>query len=296
MTPTHDDIAPMDQSLVDAKVAEALREDAPTGDVTGEAIIPADARATAVLAAREAGVFSGRQVCEAAFRLTDERIDILWHIHDGQPFEAGARLATVAGPARGVLRGERVALNFVQRMSGIATLTAAFVAETAGTGARILDTRKTTPTLRAFERHAVACGGGHNHRFSLSHGFMAKDNHLAVLTAGGQNITAELQRVKASLPPDIPFEVEVDRLDQIEPVLAGGVDIIMLDNFSLEDLASAVAQVGGRATTEASGGVSLSTVRAIAATGVDTISVGALTHSARALDLGLDVEIHLETA
>jgi len=197
----------------------------------------------------------------------------------------------VAGPARGILTAERVGLNFVQRLSGIATLTAAYVSAVSGTGAVILDTRKTTPTLRAFERYAVVCGGGTNHRFSLSHGFMAKDNHLAVLAAGGKNLSAELQRVRDGLAPGIPFEVEVDRLDQIEAVLAGGAEIVMLDNFSVPDLTRAVTLIGDRARTEASGGVNLTTVRAIAETGVNTISVGALTHSAPALDLGLDISL-----
>jgi nicotinate-nucleotide pyrophosphorylase (carboxylating) len=177
-------------------------------------------------------------------------------------------------------------------MSGIATLTAEYVALVAGTNARIADTRKTTPGLRAFERHAVRCGGGHNHRFSLSDAVMAKDNHLAVLTAGGKDLTTELARVKRELPHTMKLEVEVDRVEQIAPVLAAGVDIIMLDNFDLDALREGVALIAGRAIVEASGGVNLNTVAAIAATGVDVISVGALTHSARALDLGLDIELH----
>ena len=281
----------LDHKLVDAKVLEALREDAPTGDVTVTSIIPADLAATATLMAREPGVMAGEQLFEAAFRLTDPRIEVTLEVHDGESFAAGDRLATVRGPARGVLTAERVGLNFVQRLSGIAALTSHYVAAVAGTGAVILDTRKTTPTMRAFERHAVLCGGGTNHRFSLSHGFMAKDNHLAVLAAGGKDLSAELRRVKSELATDIPFEVEVDRLDQIDAVLAGGADIVMLDNFSLADLVRAVAQIGERARTEASGGVNLTTARAIAETGVDTISVGALTHSAPALDLGLDISL-----
>lgn len=287
---THD-VPQLDQTTVDAKVAEALSEDAPTGDVTVDSIIPDDLNATATLMAREPGVMAGEQLFEAAFRLTDPRIAVRLEIRDGRPFTAGDRLATVTGPARGILTAERVGLNFVQRLSGIATLTHRYVAAVAGTGAVILDTRKTTPTLRAFERHAVLCGGGTNHRFSLSHGFMAKDNHLAVLAAGGKDLSAELQRVKSELAAGIPFEVEVDRLDQIDAVLAGGADIVMLDNFSLDDLARAVAHIGSRARTEASGGVNLTTVRAIAETGVNTISVGALTHSAPALDLGLDISL-----
>jgi nicotinate-nucleotide pyrophosphorylase (carboxylating) len=281
----------LDPQLMKTVVTAALLEDAPTGDITSTLVIPADATATAVLAAREPGVFAGANVFAAAFTLTDDSVAVELLKHDGDRFVAGDVLARVSGPARAVLTGERVGLNFVQRMSGIATLTAAYVATTAGTTATILDTRKTTPTLRAFERHAVACGGGTNHRFSLSDAFMAKDNHLAVLTAGGLDVTTALQQVKAQLPAGMTFEVEVDRLDQIEPVLAGGVDVIMLDNFSLADLSAGVAQIDGRAKIEASGGVNLETVAAIARTGVDFISVGALTHSARALDLGLDVTI-----
>ncbi len=276
---------------VDRVVVAALAEDAPWGDVTGETLIPADAWATARLVAREPGVLSGAAVFTAAFRLTDARIEVTTAATDGEAFEAGATLATVTGPARAVLRAERVALNFTQRMSGIATLTAAYVAAVAGTGARIADTRKTTPLLRAFERHAVTCGGGRNHRFSLSDAAMVKDNHLAVLSRGGISVTDALRAARSRLPHTTHLEVEIDRLDQLEPVLAVGVDTVMLDNFSLDDLRSGVAQVAGRAIVEASGGVSLDTVRAIAATGVDVISVGALTHSARALDLGLDIRL-----
>ena len=281
----------LDKETIDTVMKAALLEDAPTGDITSLLVIPEDATATAVLSAREAGTFSGSEVFQAAFDLTDPRIQVELIKHDGDRFEPGDVLARVSGPARGILTAERIGLNFTQRMSGIATLTAAYVDAVKGTGATILDTRKTTPNLRAFERHAVVCGGGTNHRLNLSTAFMAKDNHLAVLLAGGKDLTTELQRVKKELPEGVKFEVEVDRLDQIEPVIAGGVDIIMLDNFSLEDLKTGVAQVAGRAVVEASGGVNLGTVRAIAETGVDVISVGALTHSARALDLGLDVTI-----
>jgi nicotinate-nucleotide pyrophosphorylase (carboxylating) len=279
-------------ALVDEVVIAALREDAPWGDVTSQYLIPADATAVATFTAREPGVFAGAGAFEAAFRLTDPRIAVEWRVVEGARFTAGESLASVRGPARGILTGERVALNFTQRMSGIATLTAEFVELISGTDAVIADTRKTTPGLRAFERHAVVCGGGRNHRFSLSDAVMAKDNHLAVLTAGGKNLTSELARVRAQLPHTMKLEVEVDRLDQIDPVVAGGVDIIMLDNFSLGDLRAGVELIAGRAVIEASGGVNRETVRAIAETGVDVISIGALTHSARALDLGLDVVIN----
>jgi len=283
---------------IDRVVAAALDEDAPWGDLTSQTLIPADAAATADLVAREDGVFSGGEVFAAAFTLTDPRIAVEVHAADGDGFAAGAVLASVTGPARGVLTAERIGLNFVQRMSGISTLTRRYVDAVAGTGARIADTRKTTPGLRALERHAVRSGGGHNHRFSLSDAVMAKDNHLAVLTADGRSIPDALRAAIAALPHTAHVEVEVDRLDQIEPVLAAGtgprgVGTIMLDNFTLADLRAGVAQIAGRTTVEASGGVSLETVRAIAETGVDVISVGALTHSARALDLGLDVRIAL---
>jgi len=278
-------------ALIDRAVAAALDEDAPWGDLTSEALVPATATARAQLVAREQGVLAGGAVFAAAFRLVDPAVRVQSRLADGDAFAAGDILATVQGPARAVLTAERVGLNFVQRMSGIATLTARYVAAVAHTRARIVDTRKTTPGLRAFEKHAVVCGGGHNHRFSLSDAVMAKDNHLGVLTAQGLSVTEALQRAKAALPHTTHIEVEVDRLDQIEPVLAAGIGTIMLDNFTLRDLRAGVAQVAGRATVEASGGVSLDTVAAIAGTGVDVISVGALTHSARALDLGLDLRI-----
>jgi len=281
------------RATIDRAVAAALEEDAPWGDLTSESLIVETAIARAELVAREEGVFSGGEVFAAAFRLTDPSIDVELVVEDGEFFRPGTVLATVTGPARGVLTAERVGLNFVQRMSGVATLTARYVAEVAHTGARIADTRKTTPGLRAFERHAVVNGGGHNHRHSLSDAVMAKDNHLAVLAQKGVSVTAAIQGAKARLPHTTHIEVEVDRLDQIEPVLEAGVGTIMLDNFSLDDLRAGVELVAGRATVEASGGVSLETVRAIAETGVDVISVGALTHSARALDLGLDVRIEV---
>ncbi|MGR2751296.1 carboxylating nicotinate-nucleotide diphosphorylase [Agromyces arachidis] len=276
---------------IERVVLLALDEDAPWGDLTGETLIPEAATATAELAAREPGVFSGARVLEAAFRLVDPRIEVTAVAPDGRRFAAGDVLARVAGPARGILRAERVALNLVQRMSGVATLTARYVDAVAGSRARIVDTRKTTPGLRSLERQAVRDGGGRNHRRSLSDAVMAKDNHLAVLTAGGADLATALHEARERMPHTAHLEVEVDRIDQIEPVLAGGADTIMLDNFTVDELRAGVELIAGRAIVEASGGVRLETVAAIAATGVDVISVGALTHSARALDLGLDVVI-----
>ncbi len=280
-----------DRREIDRLVGAALDEDAPWGDLTSETLIPEDAMAAAELVAREPGVLSGIELYAAAFRLVDPRIIVEPLAADGDAFDAGAVLARVQGPARGILTAERVGLNLVQRMSGVATLTARYVAAVAGSGARIVDTRKTTPGLRSFERKAVRDGGGRNHRRSLSDAVMAKDNHLAVLTADGQDLAAALRAARDRMPHTAHLEVEVDRLDQIDAVMAGGADTIMLDNFSLDDLRAGVERIAGRAVVEASGGVSLDTVGAIAATGVDIISVGALTHSARALDLGLDVVV-----
>ena len=276
---------------VEDVVRRALAEDAPWGDLTSETLIPAGAQLSAKLVAREAGVLSGITVFSAAMRLTDEATEVTPLLSDGLRFEKGDVLADVSGSARSVLTAERVALNFVQRMSGIATMTSQFVAAVAGTRARIVDTRKTTPGLRLFERYAVRCGGGQNHRFSLSDAVLAKDNHLAVLTRNGErNLTEALREVRQALPHTAHLEVEVDRPNQIAAVLNAGVDTIMLDNFSLDAMRAAVEQIGGRALVEASGSVKLEAVRAIAETGVDLISVGALTHSARALDLGLDAQ------
>ena len=280
---------PVRRDHLERIVAAALDEDAPWGDITSEVLVPASATGTARLVAREAGVLSGSAAFAAAFRLVDPEVSVSAWVQDGGSFEAGTVLAEVTGPARSILRAERVGLNLVQRMSGIATETARYVAAVAGTPARIVDTRKTTPGLRVLERQAVRDGGGHNHRHSLSDAVMAKDNHLAFLAGAGLTLTEALVRARHLLPHTTHLEVEVDRLDQVPEVLAAGVDTIMLDNFSLQDLRQGVEMVGDQAIVEASGGVTLETVADIAATGVDVISVGALTHSVRALDLGLDV-------
>ncbi len=276
---------------IDRIVGAALDEDAPWGDLTSETLIPSGSAAAAELVAREPGVLSGIEVFAAAFRLVDAHVEVDRIAVDGDRFVAGDVLARVRGSARGILTAERVALNLLQRMSGIATLTARYVDAVDGTNARIVDTRKTTPGLRSLERQAVRDGGGRNHRRSLSDAVMAKDNHLAVLTAAGTDLATALRAARERLPHTAHLEVEVDRIEQIDAVLAGGADTVMLDNFSLDDLRAGVARIAGRAVVEASGGVSLETVGAIATTGVDVISVGALTHSARALDLGLDVVI-----
>jgi nicotinate-nucleotide pyrophosphorylase (carboxylating) len=272
---------------IERLVRMALEEDAPQGDLTSQTLLPADAMIEAALVAREDGVLCGEDVFAAAMRVTGP-VSVSFAVHDGQRFGGGAVLAQVSGPARDVLQAERVALNFVQRLSGIATMTAQFVRETEGFPARITDTRKTTPGLRILERYAVRCGGGGNHRFSLSDAVLVKDNHLAVLAARGESLVEALRAARRQIPHTATIEVEVDRLDQIETVLAAGADTILLDNFSLDDLRSGVMQIAGRALIEASGGVTLESVRAIAETGVDLISVGALTHGVRSLDMGLD--------
>ncbi|MBG6216740.1 nicotinate-nucleotide pyrophosphorylase (carboxylating) [Arthrobacter sp. CAN_A6] len=282
-------LQPPPAAVVDRIVASALDEDAPWGDITCQVLVPDGLCASGSITAREAGIFCGASILEAAFRLTDPSIEVRMAVRDGESFGPGTVLATLDGPAAAILTAERSALNLIQRLCGIATLTRDFVEAVQGTDARVADTRKTTPGLRVLERFAVRCGGGFNHRFSLSDAVMAKDNHLALLSADGPAaLTERLREARARLPHTVHFEVEVDRLDQIAPVLAAGVDTILLDNFSLQDLMAGVAQINGRALVEASGNVRLETIAAIARTGVDVISSGALTHSARALDLGLD--------
>ncbi|NVM93993.1 carboxylating nicotinate-nucleotide diphosphorylase [Arthrobacter wenxiniae] len=295
LPPVHPDPAPLPTlpgAIVENILRAAFVEDAPYGDITSATLLPAHATATAWLVAREPGIFSGGDVFTAAMVMQDPAAEVERLVADGQPFATGQRIMGVTGLARAVLTAERIALNLTQRMSAIATQTAEYARQIEGTGARVTDTRKTTPGLRALERYAVRCGGGHNHRFSLSDAVLAKDNHLAVLTGGDPaRLTAALAGVRAQLPHTVHFEVEVDSIEQIEPVLAAGVDTIMLDNFTLDQLVEGVALVNGRALVEASGNVNLATIAGIARTGVDIISVGALTHSVRALDLGLDIAI-----
>ena len=276
--------------LIEPVVRAALAEDlGRAGDLTGQACIPADARMSGVFAAREAGVAAGVDAVRIAVRMldADARIEIL--VADGQAFDAGAALVRVQAQARALLAAERTALNILGRMCGIATLTRTYVEAVKGTRVRIADTRKTTPGLRALEKHAVACGGGMNHRFGLDDAVLIKDNHVAV--CGG--VGAAVRRARAHVGHLVKIEVEVDTLDQLDEALAERPDVIMLDNFSLQALREAVerakASPFGRPVLEASGGVTPATVGDIARTGVDVISVGALTHSARASDIGLDV-------
>lgn len=277
--------------IVEAAVRAALAEDAPWGDLTVELAIPADLGTATRIVAREPGVFAGGALVREAFRQVDGRVELSDVVGDGTAFAAGDVLARVVGPARGVLTGERVALNFAQRLSGVATLTSRFVSAVAHTSVRIADTRKTTPGLRALEKHAVRAGGGTNHRFGLSDAIMIKDNHLAALGAmDSASTTSALQQLRDRAGHTTSIIVEIDRLDQLDAVLAADVTGVLLDNFSLADMTSAVQRIAGEVVVEASGGVTLETVAAIAETGVDVISVGRLTHGACSLDLGLDAE------
>ena len=279
---------PLNGEEIERAVAAALAEDVGDGDVTTLATVPAELTARAVLVAREALVVCGLPFAAAAFRQCSPAIRFMPRAAEGAAVTRGTVLAEIAGPARGLLTGERVALNFVQRLSGVATLTGRYVAAVAGTRARILDTRKTTPGWRRFEKHAVATGGGCNHRIGLFDLVLIKDNHLAALRDAAPNAIAAAGERARQQYPQLRVEVEADTLAQVAQAVAAGADIILLDNMALPDLRAAVALVAGRAETEASGGVNLDTVRAIAETGVDFISVGALTHSARAVDVALD--------
>lgn len=268
----------------------ALEEDHAWDDVTSLAVVDPDLQGTAAFVAREAGVAAGFPVAEMVFHLIDSNIALTQHVREGRSFEAGAVLAEVSGPARAILQGERVALNYVQRLSATATMTRTFVDAVTGTGAVILDTRKTTPGMRELEKYAVRCGGGVNHRSNLAAMAMMKDNHREALARQGRSL-AEGASLIRERTPGIAIEIEVDGLHELDAALAGNPDWILLDNMSPADMAEAVRRVAGRAKLEASGGITLETVRAAAESGVDAISVGALTHSARALDISVDLSL-----
>ena len=274
----------LDATYVARVVAAALAEDVGPGDVTTLATIPPAATCEARLNTRASGVVCGLPVAGEAFRQLDPSLDVAVHRHDGEAMQPGDLLVTIRGSARAVLTAERVALNFAQRLSGIATITARYVAAVQGTPATIVDTRKTTPGLRQLEKYAVRAGGGRNHRFGLFDGVLIKDNHI--VAAGG--VAAAVRAAREGAPHSLRIEVETETLDEVREALDAGADAILLDNMPPPRLREAVELVGGRAVTEASGGITLESVRAVAETGVDLISVGALTHSAPSLDLGLD--------
>jgi nicotinate-nucleotide pyrophosphorylase (carboxylating) len=280
--------AQLPRHLVERAVAAALEEDLGlAGDLTSQATLSPHASASANLCAREPGVIAGLDLVRAAFSLIGEGVDVVTHVADGDGVAAGTCVANVYGPARLVMSAERVALNFLNSLSGVATLTRAFADAVADTGARICDTRKTTPGLRAFQKYAVRCGGGANHRYALDDAILIKDNHIAV--AGG--VGAALQRAQAFAGHLVAVEIEVTTLEELEEALKAGALVVLLDNMDVENLRKAVALNAGRAKLEASGNVKLDRVRAIAETGVDFISSSQITMAAPPLDLGLDVEI-----
>jgi len=268
---------------LDDIIQNALREDIHTGDLTTQAVVPEPRAATARLVAKEALTVAGISVASRVFSLLDSAIAFEACCHDGQVLEKGAVMVRMSGDAAQLLQGERVALNLLQRMSGIATLTSCYVQAVKGTKARIVDTRKTTPGLRVLEKYAVRVGGGINHRTGLYDGILIKENHIAA--AGG--ITEAIRRARAYIPHTLKIEIETETVEQVQEALTAGADIIMLDNMDCDTMRQCVGLINGKAVVEASGGVNLATVRDIAETGVDVISIGALTHSPRAMDISM---------
>jgi len=276
----------IDAIMLRAIVESALEEDVGPGDITSSLTVPENALSRAAIAAREPGVIAGMDVADMVFAAVDPIVRFEREVRDGDRAAAGQRLAGVEGRSRSLLAAERVALNFLQRLSGIATTTARFIDLVAGTRARIADTRKTTPGLRMLEKYAVRVGGGQNHRFGLHDGILIKDNHI--VAAGG--IRPAVEAAKKGAPHTLKVEVEVSTLDELQEAMDASADAVMLDNMEVETMRRAVEIAGGSVTLEASGGINEDTVAAVAATGVDVISVGALTHSVRALDIGMDFE------
>jgi nicotinate-nucleotide pyrophosphorylase (carboxylating) len=274
--------------VVEPIVRAALVEDLGlAGDITSNAVIAREHRSSAFIVARKPGVIAGLDAAELAFHMIDPALVLERRVEDGASVGVGKIIAEIRGPTRGILTGERTALNFLGHLSGIATVTASIVEVVRGTGAAIACTRKTTPGLRALEKYAVRAGGGMNHRFSLSDAVLIKDNHIAF--AGG--VTEAIRRAKAGVGHMVKIEVEVDTLEQLDSAMSEGVDAVLLDNMTIDQLRQAVVRVAGRAITEASGGITPSSAAAIAATGVDLISIGWLTHSAPTLDLGMDANL-----
>lgn len=267
-------------------VALALAEDVGPGDITSELTIPPELDGHGFFLAKQPGVLSGLQVAQETFRQVDARVLFEPLLAEGEAFQPGDHLAKVSGPARSLLSAERVSLNFLQRLCGVATLTRQFVERVAGTRARIVDTRKTTPGLRLLEKAAVLAGGGHNHRFALYDGVLLKDNHVAIAGGISQAVTA----ARTGAPHLLKIEIEVTTLGELREALAAGADVALLDNMSIEEMEEAVAFAVGRIVLEASGGINLENVAEVAATGVDLISVGALTHSAPAVDISLELQ------
>ena len=275
---------------VRAIIQRALDEDIGWGDVTTDHSVPADQWSRGVLLAKQDAVLCGGRVFAETFTMVDPAVKVELLVADGARVARGDEAARLEGPTRGLLTAERTALNFLQRLSGIATATAAFVARLDGLPTRLIDTRKTTPGLRILEKYAVRAGGGHNHRFNLADAVLLKDNHLVALQSRGLDLAEAVRAVRRAVPHTMRVEVEVTALEQIDPALAGGADVILLDNMSTAEMREAVQRIGRRALTECSGSVTLETVRERAETGVDLISSGALTHSSRAVDFSLEIQ------
>src|SRR5476651_951489 len=281
-------ITPLDSAVIREAAARALGEDRGPADITTLACVKFDTQASARIFAKEACVLAGMPVAEQVFREQDATLVLTPRAADGTSIQPDRTVLEIRGSAAAILTAERCALNFLQQLSGVATQTRRFVEAVAGTKARILDTRKTIPGLRALQKYAVRCGGGVNHRFGLYDRFLIKDNHLALMGTG--NRLAQAIRAARALDPEAVLEVEVDRIDQIPEIIALGVDVILLDNMSLDEMRACVELIAGRAATEASGNMTLERVPEVARTGVDFISVGALTHSVQAIDFSLEIE------
>ena len=283
-------MAELRASQIESIVVSALEEDLGQGDVTTEALIPSGLEAKASILIKADGVLAGIEVAEMVFHQVDSSLRFEKLAQDGMRVLPGDTIAVVYGKASSILKAERVALNFLQHLSGIATVTAEYAEAVSGTRARILDTRKTTPGLRLLEKYAVRMGGGQNHRYNLGDGVLIKDNHLAMLRGGGVGLGEAVKKARENAPLDLRIEVEVETVEQVREALDAGADIILLDNMTTTDMHHVVKLVKGRTLTEASGGITLDNVRAVAETGVDFISIGALTHSAKALDISLGLE------
>ena len=274
----------MKEDAADTLIEVALKEDMPQGDITSESVIPADSESEAIILAKEEGVLAGIDVAERVFHKIDPSVVFKKKLNDGQKFRNGQTLATIQGPSVSLLKGERTALNFLQRMSGVATTTQNFVKELQGTKTKILDTRKTTPGLRSLEKYAVKMGGGENHRFNLSDMVLIKDNHLKIVGSISQAVKSAKQRIK----PGVKVEVEATSLKEVQEAIQSGADMIMLDNMSKGEIEEVVKHVQGKVPLEVSGKVTLSRVKEIASLGVDFISVGSLTHSYKSVDISID--------
>lgn len=272
-------------------IDRALAEDLGKGDVTTEALIPGDQQGTGFIMAKKEGILAGTVVVEQVFHRVAPELKVEILLGDGDRVERGGKVAKVSGSIAGILKAERAALNFLQRLSGIASETNQYVARVEGLPVRIMDTRKTTPGLRSLEKYAVKVGGGENHRMNLGDGILIKDNHLAALRSQGLNIKQIVARARQNAPQRLQIEVEVRTVSEALEAVEAGADIVMLDNMNLEDMREAVKSIRGRALIEASGGITLDNVRAVAETGVDIISIGALTHSVKALDISLELEV-----